>query len=180
MAPHPHIRPAIPADAAGIAAIHVRSWRETYAGLMPPAFLDAMTSDAMRARREQHWARTLQDGSEAVRVAEMDGRLMAFASAGPTRPHPAIPGGYAAELYTLYALRAGQGHGVGRALLRALLPELQAWGATGLALWVLSANPTRAYYARQGAHELGQKTETTPHGDLTETAMGWPDLTRLR
>ena len=34
-----NIRPATPADAAEIARVHVASWRETYAGVLPGAVL---------------------------------------------------------------------------------------------------------------------------------------------
>jgi len=47
------ISPAGPADAADLAAVHVRSWRETYRGLLPQAALERMSVRA-HARRFQH------------------------------------------------------------------------------------------------------------------------------
>jgi GNAT superfamily N-acetyltransferase len=173
------IRSAVPADAAQLAEIHVTSWRETYQGLMPEGFLTRMTDDAMRARREQNWVYTLQEGLDCTRVAEIGGVVMGFASAGVVRPHTVIPGDYDAELYTLYVLREAQGQGLGRLLVATLARELLGRGFQGLALWVLAPNPTRQFYAHLGARELGQKTEAIPGGELTEVAMGWPKIGSL-
>lgn len=165
------IRPATVADAPGLAHVHVTSWRETYAGLMPPDFLDRMTSDDMRAQREARWRRTIGNAVEHVWVGVQEGRVVAFASAGPPRDHP----GHDAELTTLYCLQTAQGHGTGRALLGAVAQAVADSGAWTLALWVLDVNPTRQWYARQGAREAGSKTD----GPLTEIRMVWEDLTPL-
>lgn len=168
----PLIRAATPADAPGIAAVHVQSWRETYAGLMPADFLDRMTGAEAQARRAAFWAQNITAGQDVVRVAEADGTVLAFASAGEARDHP----GFDSELFTLYALRAAQGHGTGRALLHAVTAALRERGARSMALWVLDVNPTRSWYARQGGVEGGEKRE----GDLRELRLGWSDLSTLR
>lgn len=173
------LRPAVPADADALAAVHVTSWAETYPGLMPDDFLAHMTGPQMRQRRAAHWERTLAEGLEVVTVAEQAGQVVAFAGAGATRLHTAIPGDYDAELFTLYALKAAQGQGLGRALLRATATALLERGFTGLAVWVLGVNPTRTFYAHLGATELGRKTEEVPGGVLTEVALGWRDLRAL-
>ncbi|WP_424950594.1 N-acetyltransferase family protein [Deinococcus sp.] len=171
-----HLRPATPADAPGLAAMHVAGWAETYRGLMPTTFLAQMTSPAMHERRAAHWERTLAERLETVTVAEQGGRVVAFTGAGATRPHTVIPGDYDAELYTLYALKRVHGLGLGRALLRASAAALHAQGYAGLALWVLDVNPSRAFYTHLGGAELGRKTEEVPGGVLTEVALGWRDL----
>ncbi len=162
------IRPAIPADAPAISRIHVTSWRETYAGLMPDDFLERMTGEDMRQQREENWQRTISQELETVLVAEQDGIIVAFASAGAARDHP----GYEAELMTLYALKSVQGQGLGRALFGELVQTLRADGTQNLALWVLDANPTRGWYLRQGGHEAGEKTE----GELREVRVVWETL----
>ena len=173
------IRPARPPDAAWLALIHVTSWRETYTGLMPPGVLERMTGEAMRLRREQGWQHTLSHEADCVQVAELDGQVVGFASGGALRPHTVIPGDYAAELYTLYALREVQGRGMGRLLFAAVARELHGRGFVGLALWVLAANPTRQFYVHLGGRELGQKVEAVPGGELAEVALGWPQIQSL-
>lgn len=162
------IRPAIPADVPAIAHIHVTSWRETYAGLMPDEFLERMTNDEMRARREMSWERTISQKLETVLVAEQKGQVVAFASAGPARDHP----GFEMELMTLYALKSAQGQGLGQALFAEMMQALKADGFHNLALWVLDANPTRQWYLRQGGREAGEKTE----GELREVRVVWDAL----
>ena len=39
------IRPAAEGDAAGIARVHVRSWQEAYAGIVPEAYLASLDVD---------------------------------------------------------------------------------------------------------------------------------------
>ena len=47
------IFPAGPADAEALARVHVQSWRETYRGLLPDAYLARMSEEA-HARRFVH------------------------------------------------------------------------------------------------------------------------------
>ena len=168
----PTIRPAAAQDAAAVARVHQQSWQETYSGLMPAAFLARMTDEAMRQRREASWRQTIIAGDDVVFVAEQGGQVVAFASAGPPRDHP----GYGAELFTLYAVRGVQGQGTGRSLLRATVQAVAERGARNLALWVLDVNPTRGWYARQGAREAGEKVEVIAGGELREVRMVWDEL----
>ncbi|BDP43188.1 hypothetical protein DAETH_31570 [Deinococcus aetherius] len=57
------VRPATPADAPGIAHVHVTSWRETYPGRMPEDFLARATGEVARERREGFWTRHLNAGT---------------------------------------------------------------------------------------------------------------------
>lgn len=164
MAPF-HIRRAEVTDAPAIAAIHVQSWRETYTGLIAPDFLSRMTDESARQNREKSWQATISQGREDVFVAEQGGEVVAFASVGPTRDHP----GYASELMTLYSLQRVQGQGIGKALLRAVMEQVRGQGGKNLALWVLASNPTRQWYAAQGAREAGEKVD----GELVEVRMVW-------
>lgn len=174
MAALPHtvnIRAALPADAAGIAAVHTQSWHETYTGLIDAEFLERMTNAAARERRAATWVQTIERELEQVFVAELGGEVVAFASVGPARDHPQ----YACELMTLYSFRRVQGRGIGKALLHTAARSAKAGGADNMALWVLAQNPTRAWYAHMGAREAGEKTE----GELHEVRMVWDDLNTL-
>jgi len=76
------IRPATAADAPAIAHIHVASWREAYAGIVPTAYLEGLDVDA----REQWWVELL-DHSPLDRPTSYDDahRLV------PHRPGPQGP-----------------------------------------------------------------------------------------
>jgi len=58
------IRPACAGDAEAIARVRVDSWRETYRGMIPQAYLDAMKLEQSRAL----WEKVLTAGSTAVSV----------------------------------------------------------------------------------------------------------------
>src|SRR5215831_7340769 len=120
-------RPAVLADAAGIAAVHVASWRETYPGMLPDRYLAAMDVADYDAR----WARTLQDPyrRSAVLVVEEAGRVVGFASCGRERDGDER---YEGELYAIYVLAAAQGRGHGRALVEVSVAALALRGITSM------------------------------------------------
>lgn len=143
------VRPASSADAAGIAAVHVRAWRAGYRGLLPGAFLDGISTEL----RERQWHSRLSGASgewvETV-VAEEE-RIAGFLSfAAPSRDPDATAG--TAELAALYVDPGRWGEGVADALLAALLARLAAdarWRE--LTLWMLDGNArASAFYARHG------------------------------
>jgi len=63
------IFPAGPADAEALARAHVTSWRETYRGLLPDAYLARMSEPA-HARRFAHLL--LKPGPDDVTLAAAD------------------------------------------------------------------------------------------------------------
>ena len=101
------VRDAIESDVVAIARVHVTSWRETYAGLMPKDVLDGL-SETQRADQFRQWFRPDRPLREALTVCEDDGEVVGFASA-------LIPAGSAeAELERLYLVQAAKGRGFGR------------------------------------------------------------------
>src|SRR5580698_5057335 len=62
------IVPAGPGDAGGLARVHVKSWRETYPGLLPAGYLERM-NPLLYARRWRQQLTRARPG-ELVLVAE--------------------------------------------------------------------------------------------------------------
>ncbi|WP_314508380.1 GNAT family N-acetyltransferase [uncultured Microbacterium sp.] len=142
------VRAAVPDDARRIAELHVLTWQETYAHLLPPGFLDEAHS---RMRREM-WDRILRDGRPelTVRVAVSEGKIVGFAMSGPSQ------GGDAPrdrQLYNIYVLQAAHGTGIGQALLAGVL------GAEPAMLWVAKENPRAIAFYRRNGFELDGATE---------------------
>ncbi|HLK26580.1 MAG TPA: GNAT family N-acetyltransferase [Caulobacteraceae bacterium] len=136
------IAPAGPADAAALARVHVDSWRETYAGILPRPYLDRMSV----ALHERHWRHRLAATREVTLAAEGHNGLVGYVSAQRSRRR-GPPG--EAEIATLYVLRAAQGVGLGRALFTAAARVMAARGANALILWVLRDNErARGFYER--------------------------------
>ena len=138
------IRRAQTHDAAGIAAVHVRSRQAAFSGLVPREHLDALDP----AREALTWTGRLtgpRGPAVGVLVAETDEGIVAFAGFAPAR----APG--TAEIGTLYALPEVWGTGVGRRLLAAVVRELTDAGCTRATLWVLDANErARQFYEAAG------------------------------
>src|SRR6516162_8896735 len=119
------IRVAGVADAAGIAAVHVEAWRETYVGIVPVQVLASLSVD----RRTEIWRRILTNptafNSSAVFVAERDGTVVGFGCCGMQRAESLNAQGYDGEISSIYVLRAFQRRGLGVALMSVMGRELQ-------------------------------------------------------
>jgi L-amino acid N-acyltransferase YncA len=139
------IRRATAADARGIAEVHVGSWRHAYRGLLPDGFLDRLSVD----EREASWREAFRDRGAGVFVAEDAGRVIGFASFGPSRDGDAGP--EVGEIPAIYVDPTVVGAGVGRALLDAAIEAMREAGYRRATLWVLEANAhARRFYERAG------------------------------
>ncbi|MFJ9811927.1 GNAT family N-acetyltransferase [Streptomyces sp. NPDC101158] len=178
------IRRALPSDAASLAAVHVRSWRAAYRGLVPAPYLDGLDV----AERAEVWRERLAGpGAPVVTVAEDEGGAMtAFSSfrawpadgattdgAGGRGGEPLVPS-VTAELSALYAVPEVWGRGVGRALLAATVDGMREAGFRKAGLWVFEENPrARAFYERAGWRPDGTAvTEEAGGRLLTELRYG--------
>jgi GNAT superfamily N-acetyltransferase len=136
------IRSAGSNDAEALAALHLDVWDEAYADLVPPRILAARRASPNACI--ELWRAILAHPTSTTLVAEDDGELVGFISAGPGRdePHEALPG---LELKALYVRAQAYGAGVGHRLFQAAVGEAPAY------LWVLAGNERAiAFYRRQG------------------------------
>lgn len=171
------IREATPKDAAGIARVHVESWRTTYPGIMPQEHLDALSV----ADRQQMWAETLRADSPTktmVYVAEADhGEIVGFVAGGRERAgDPDFQG----EISALYLLQSQQGQGLGRLLVQTFARRLSQEGCGTLLIWVNVHNPARRFYealggvhARTGQREIRGVT-------YDDAGYGWDEAAFAR
>ncbi|MCU1413496.1 MAG: hypothetical protein JWN80_836 [Microbacteriaceae bacterium] len=125
-------------DAPALARVHLASHLETYSAVIDPAVLTEYSLET----REGIWASSLERRVNDVWIAEREGELVGFASAGPSRDDPPDP---PQELWSLYLLQAEHGSGTGQALLDAAIADQPS------SLWVLAQNPrARRFYERNG------------------------------
>lgn len=77
------IREALLSDAEGIAKVHVHTWQEAYAGLMPDSFLQSWSVE----ERTATWVKNIEDSlpHTHILVAELDDWIVGFVSAGANR-----------------------------------------------------------------------------------------------
>lgn len=177
MRPLARPRPAVAADAAVIAAVHVDSWRETYAGMLPDRYLATMDVRYY----EDRWLRTIQDPyhRSVVFVTEEDGQVVGFASCGRERDGDER---YDGELYAIYLRVAAQHRGHGRALVAAAADALAIRGMTSMVAWVLRQNAAaRGFYERLGGVYLRERPlDLGPGLDVPEVSYLWTDTAVLR
>jgi GNAT superfamily N-acetyltransferase len=164
-APALSLRAATIADAALIASIHTTSWRATYRGLLPDAFLDG---EVAQERADWWEARMGAPGGERrmVLIAVLDDEPIGFVCV-ERQPESA----WGVLLDNLHALPGYQGIGVGKLLMRAARDWAREQGETQLHLYVLEGNrPAIAFYERQGWQFAGAEPDR----------MGGVDITALR
>jgi GNAT superfamily N-acetyltransferase len=153
------VRRAGEADAPEVARVQVAGWHEAYTGRMPQSILDSLKVD-----RSTRWWHAIISGDEPldapgeVWVAESEGIVIGFASAGASRDQDSAPG--ERELYAIYVLAEHYGTGAGQALLDAAI------GRAAASLWVLEDNPrARAFYERNGFRPDGSVKDDDRWGE---------------
>jgi ribosomal protein S18 acetylase RimI-like enzyme len=173
-------REARSSDAAALGALHVASWRETYAGILPDELLAGLSAEA----RSGMWSAALNDSAgwdgTAIFVAEQEGRMVGFGACGGQRDEALKAQGFAGEIGAIYVLRIHQRAGLGKSLMSLMARKLLDRGLSAATLWVLRENvPARAFYERLGGVLVGQKDDEQSGTTLTEVAYGWRDLSSL-
>lgn len=143
------VRTATPADAPGIAHVHVTSWQQAYRGVLPSGHLDTLSVPL----RTEFWASFLAEVPDRSRLHVAEGSaggVVGFVGTCPTRDDDCDPD-TTGEVAAIYVPQEHWGAGIGTALLAAGLDGLRADGFTEATLWVLADNPrARAFYEREG------------------------------
>lgn len=163
-------------DAEAIAALRVESWRTTYRGVMPDAYLDSMRAEESAAM----WSQVLLADLPTISifVAEAGTELVGFAAGMFLMPEKFEMN---AELTAIYHKPIAQRGGVGRRLLSLVAEALQKQGAHSLLVWVIAGNQgARQFYQQLGAELLIEQPFTWDGLDLMESGYGWRDLPALQ
>jgi ribosomal protein S18 acetylase RimI-like enzyme len=158
------VRTATVDDAAGVAEVHVASWRAAYEGLVPQRHLDRLET----ARSAQTWP-TVMAMVDVALVAETDHGIVGFATAGASRDDGAEAD--VAEVSAIYVERAWWRRGIGTALIGGCAIALAERGYRQATLWVLESNgAARAFYERLGWAVDGAR-ERYPLGEETRPVV---------
>jgi ribosomal protein S18 acetylase RimI-like enzyme len=157
-APGLRLRRAAPGDAAALAALAARTFRETYAGKLHAD--DDIARYVEECHTPEATARRLADPGVALVVAEdRGGALAGYAEVRDAEAPAGVadePGTTAVELGRLYVDAAWFGRGVAAALLDAAVEEARRRGAGVLWLVVWERNDrAKAFYAKHGFRRIG-------------------------
>lgn len=163
------IRKATISDTKGIARVHVKSWKTTYAHIVPDEYLNNLTYES----REQIWINSIPNGG--VYVAETnEGEIVGFSSCGKERS--GNYDGFDGELYAIYILKEYQGQGIGRALIQPIIEEFLGMGLNTMLVLVLKDNASRLFYEALGGKKIDEIEVQIAGRKLTEVVYGWEDL----
>ena len=169
------IRRANATDASAIAKVRIDSWRTTYRGLIPDAYLDAMQVEASTAL----WDRVLTAGpnTTCVFIAEHEADVVGFSCGTLLEPAKL---GFDSELAAVYLRREFQRAGLGRRLVGAVAEALRGKSATALLTWVIAGNKgARAFYEGLDGELIVEQPFQWDGMDLVEAGYGWRDLNTL-
>ena len=170
-----NIREARSTDALALGRVQVDSWRTTYAGIVPADYLASLSYE----QQGQFWGQIVStlSGAAAMYVAETaTGKVVGFAASGPERSGNEV---YQGELYAIYLLEAYQRQGLGQQLTQVVVNGLLQHGLLSMLVWVLAANPSRAFYEALGGQYVAEQEITIGAARLTEVAYGWQDIRGL-
>jgi hypothetical protein len=166
------IRRAQSEDGSAVASVRVASWRATYRGIVPDAYLDHMPSN------EELWCRIAagaEPNSELL-ICEEEGRIAGFASFGAARP-PHFD--FSGELHATYFLPEAIGKGYGRAIMRETVRALTRLGHADMMLWVMEDNLRgRRFYESLGGSQIANSRQSFEIAGRTiyEVAYGFRPL----
>ncbi len=168
------IRPAEGRDADDLAELHVETWRQTYAHLLPA---DYFTDEHLASRRAM-WRDTLDAvGDDVIRIAEHDSRIAGFAWMGFASEEDSHLA--RRQLKALYVDALFHGEGVGQRLFDAVQTD------DPLVLWVLRDNARAiAFYERNGFRRDGVERQTRTVSEfvicrMVRSARSMPPSARL-
>jgi len=155
------VRPVAAADVDAAARLHVAVWQAAYRGLLPDAFLDAISVE----RRVTLWRQLVERQASPALVAEQDGRIVGFVLGGRSRDDDAQVG-VTAEIMAIYVAPECWNSGAGAQLMQAALAVLRNQGFREVTLWVLRGNArARRFYELAGFEpDGGEKVDT--QGDV--------------
>ena len=148
------IRAAVLEDAAALAALAERTFRET--------FEDANTAEDMALHCARSYSPLVQraeieDPAMATLVADDGDGLQAYAQLRLRHATPCVALERPAELQRLYVARQWQGRGLAQELMSDVLDLARRHGADGLWLGVWERNPRAiAFYAKSGFATCGE------------------------
>jgi ribosomal protein S18 acetylase RimI-like enzyme len=166
------IREAAIADCPAVAGVHVQSWRASFAGIVPQAFLDKMSVD----KRARAFERDFSDSSYRMYVAELpEPGVIGFADFGEARePVNAHEG----ELYAIYLLSEFQRQGIGERLFNRGVEFLIESGKSSMQLLALEVSPYKSFYEKMGGRVIGRTQVEIGGVMFDELVYGWDNLRR--
>ncbi|WP_079507577.1 GNAT family N-acetyltransferase [Mesobacillus jeotgali] len=165
------VRKAAIEDSAAIAGVHIKSWKETYQGLVSQEYLDSLKVED----RQPLWEKSLTetpDKSPVFVAVNPEGEIVGFASFGKERTGKFHADG---ELYAIYILKKYQRKRIGLKLLEVGLEEMLRQKYGSMLVWVLNDNESRKFYESLQPEKAGEEKIEIAGKEFAESAYVWKD-----
>ena len=146
------IRKATIDDAKAIASVHVRSWHESYIGIISDEYMNNLSYDERLTLRRS----LLSDlKSNALHLIATDnGKVIGFCDAGAYRAHNSEIKG---EIYAIYILNEYKNFGIGSQFMQQAYSYFLNNQFTPFIVWVLKENKiARKFYEKHGGIKWGE------------------------
>jgi len=150
------IRRASPGDAAALAALAARTFREAFESYNTPENMALYLASNYGPARQ---AAELQDGRIVTLVAEAPDELAGYAQLRDSPAPACVIGPSPVELWRFYVDRAWHGQGLAQALMAASLEAAAARGAGTIWLAVWERNHRAVAFYRKCGFEVGGEKE---------------------
>lgn len=147
------IRYAVPDDAATLAALAERTFRDTYAAFNTPENMTAHLAATFSPERQRI---EIETPGTFIVLAEREQALVAYAHVVRTIAPPQVGDTRALEIKRFYVDRAWHGCGVAQRLMTKTIATAAERGAATVWLSVWSENPRAiAFYRKVGFRDVG-------------------------
>jgi GNAT superfamily N-acetyltransferase len=159
------VRPASPDDASAVAAVQAESWKQTFAGTLPPVVLDVLRGP----QAVEQWRLAFVEPPSRrhhLLVAEAAGTVVGFTALAPASD-PDTQAETDAELVAIGVLpdRLREGHG--SRLVNAAVDHLRQDGFATARVWITGSDPLRPFLEGAGWAADGAHRSLDLHGDGT-------------
>lgn len=167
------LRLAVAADAAALAALAERTFRDTFAADNTPADMEAHVAQAYAPA---HQAREISDPAITTLVVEGPaGELLAFAQLRSGTAPASVTGPAPVELWRFYVDAPHHGKGLAQRLMAAVLETAARGGAATLWLGVWERNlRAQAFYRKFGFVDVGAHIFVVGSDRQTDRLMARP------
>ena len=154
------------ADLPHMAAVQIESWQDTYADVLPAAYLaDQVTEDLKR-----HWNEVTIQPEDIIRVAEDKG-IIGFIAVW-CRPD--------AYIDNLHVKPANRSQGIGSKLMASAARHMLRQGHSSAYLWVAQKNRRAIQlYERLGGVRTESALKNIFGHEVPSIKMVWPDISML-
>ncbi len=161
-------------DTEALAALHVLCWQQAYEEILPAEYL----RDLSVAERAENWRTTIADPEVFAMVASVDGVIVGFVSAGPSRKGSVI---YAdGEIYAIYIHLDHYRKGIGRRFLAEAAKFWLAGNGRSLVVMYLGDNKkAEAFYHSLGGVQVWEGLTVIAGISVADKAQVFNNLAEL-